>query len=60
MSDDTDDFADKARVSVAEAIFKLTGAAPSEADVDAKAARITKTSLAVGRTRRTGTIHLKH
>jgi hypothetical protein len=66
MGNDTDDFAVKARASVADAIIKLTGGNPSNAGVDAKdgvdtkAARPTEPSSAIGRARRTGTIHLKH
>ncbi|RYD29238.1 MAG: hypothetical protein EOP89_00430 [Lysobacteraceae bacterium] len=62
MSNDTEDSAGKAKVSVAEAILKISGAAVPEAGTDGAAttAGTVKSQPTISRARRAGTIHLKH
>ena len=60
MSDDTDDLADKARVSVADAVIKLAGSERTEIGLDQIQVESEDPVRAIPRSGRAGTMRLKY
>lgn len=60
MSEDDDELAIKGRKSVADALTKLTGVSRSQTGIDLDAVDADQFKPETPRSRRSGTIHLKH